>query len=343
MNNGLVLSGTGNVSLGGGDLVVNDLTSGMSGGFLSATWNFVGRGGGTGTFTQSGGTCVLTDVGLAGSPGSSGTYLLAAGLLSCQGVNVGGSGPGNFTQSGGTTSVASLKVWDSGTYTLRGGVMSSNGNEYVGWVGNARFEQSGGTNLASVLTLGAISASSGTYNLSGGSLGAAWETIGDVGNGTFTQTGGTNSISGTLVVGNNASGTYNLDGGLLILSSLVQGSSSAFNIGGGTMMFAPTANGGLGNSDALKGLTVNAGASAINAAAGNTLSLGAFARSMGGAVDFNSGTTGTITTTRTNSNGILGPWATYGSGASMKYAAASGGSAHIPSRRTPPRRPLLRE
>ena len=54
------------------------------------------------------------------------------------------------------------------------------------------------------------------------------------------------------------------------------------------------------------------------------MALGPISRNTGGVVSFNSNTTGTITTTQTNTNGILGPWATYGSGTSMKYAAASG-------------------
>ena len=52
--------------------------------------------------------------------------------------------------------------------------------------------------------------------------------------------------------------------------------------------------------------------------------MGPIVRNTGGTANFN-GTSGTITTTRPNTNGILGPWATYGSGTSMKYAAGGGG------------------
>ena len=103
--------------------------------------------------------------------------------------------------------------------------------------------------------------------------------------------------------------------------------STSLAVGGGTFSYAPTANGGTGNSQTVAGLTVNAGLSGVNASAGNTLALGSIVQNTGGGVDFNSGTAGTITTTRANTNGILGPWATYGSGTSLTYAAASGGSA----------------
>ena len=52
-----------------------------------------------------------------------------------------------------------------------------------------------------------------------------------VGNGVFTQSGGTNTTNG-LVVG---TGTYALNGGLLILSFLGEGSGAAFNFNGGTL------------------------------------------------------------------------------------------------------------
>ena len=73
----------------------------------------------------------------------------------------------------------------------------------------------------------------------------------------------------------------------------------------------------------MAGLTVNAGASGVNVSIGNTLTVGAMTRNFGGGVDFNSNSSGTITTT-SNANGILGPWATYGSGTSMAYATLSG-------------------
>ena len=68
--------------------------------------------------------------------------------------------------------------------------------------------------------------------------------MGYSGNGTFLQTGGTNNIAAVydcLYLGYNAgsSGTYNLNGGTLILWALSKGSGTAvFNFGGGTLHLA---------------------------------------------------------------------------------------------------------
>jgi autotransporter-associated beta strand protein len=94
-------------------------------------------------------------------------------------------------------------------------------------------------------------------------------------------------------------------------------------MGAGTLSYNGTAA-----TQAMAGLTVNPGLSVVNnASTTKTLALGAIARNAGGMAGFNSGTSGTITTSTANTNGILGPWATYGSGTSLGYACASGGAA----------------
>ena len=57
-------------------------------------------------------------------------------------------------------------------------------------------------------------------------------------------------------------------------------------------------------------LALGAGSASVTAAAGDTLKLGAFSRTAGGAVNF--GSTGIITTTTANTSGILSVGATYG-------------------------------
>ena len=84
----------------------------------------------------------------------------------------------------------------------------------------------------------------GSYNLSGtAQLAAATEYIGYNGTGTFTHAGGANTISTNLCIGYRlgSSGTYNLNGGTLILKSLTTGSGTAeFNFGGGTLQATGT-------------------------------------------------------------------------------------------------------
>src|SRR5208283_1660657 len=82
--------------------------------------------------------------------------------------------------------------------------------------------------------------SGGTLQLSEGLLSSPIQYVGYSGTGSFTQSGGTNTVSSTLELGCNSgdSGTYNLNGGLLVLpaSGITVGSgSAAFNLGGGTL------------------------------------------------------------------------------------------------------------
>ena len=174
LNNGLVLSGSGTVSLGNnGALTVNDAASAITSGSLSLGSQYVGYSG-AGTFTQWGGTNTIScytivsgtaNIGclyLGYNPGDSGTYNLIGGSLSIPGVS---SGP-----------------WGLGMY--------------VGYSGTGTFTQSGGTNAdANCLYLGYNSGSNGTYSLSGGYLSAYYTCVGYSGSGTFTQSGGTNAVS----------------------------------------------------------------------------------------------------------------------------------------------------
>ena len=77
LNGGLTISGTGTINLGNGNLTNNDLLSGISGGSLSVANQYVGNGG-TGTFTQSGGTNSINGFLYLGyNAGDKGTYNLS--------------------------------------------------------------------------------------------------------------------------------------------------------------------------------------------------------------------------------------------------------------------------
>ena len=192
----------------------------LSGGSLSANYEYIGRKG-TGSFTQSGGTHTVTnDLILGNSSGSSGSYDLTSGSLSANRQYIGHYGTATFTQSGGSNTITTnLYIGNSstgnGTYNLSGTGSLSADYEDIGVNGTGTFNQSGGTHTVSNdLILGNSSISSGTYNLSGGDLSADVESIGYYGTGTFTQSGGTNTVNTDLVLGSFSSGigTYDLSG-----------------------------------------------------------------------------------------------------------------------------------
>ena len=219
------------LSLGGSD---GSGTVQMTAGSLSASLQTVGDSG-MGSFTQSGGTnnagnLFLTAFAL--SRGESGTYnLYGSGLLSVPGDElVGASGTGIFTQSGGTNAVGSLAVgygnpddnfYGLGAYNLSGTGLLSAADEGVGDGGTGNFTQTGGTNLAARLVVGAsyyfrygvdpipIAC---TYNLSGPALVSVSGVESIETAGTFTQTGGTNAAASL----NLSNGGYNLGGSGLV-------------------------------------------------------------------------------------------------------------------------------
>jgi fibronectin-binding autotransporter adhesin len=271
-------SGLGTFSLAGGTNSIASFLYVGNGIGSSGTYNLSGNGllsaafeivasRGTGTITQSGGTnSIFVDSGqlyIGDGTGYSGSYNLTAGLLSIPGEDVAAAGTGTFTQTGGTNSVGGYGLGlgysasSSGTYSLSGsGLVSAYGGEGVGGSGLGVFMQSGGTNAASSLYLGANTGSSGTYGLSGsGLLSAASEVVGYYyGTGIFTQSGGINIVK-SLCLSNNSfpfgyvasgNGTYNLNGGVVILSSLSQGSGTAsFNFSGGTLQASASFSTGL--------------------------------------------------------------------------------------------------
>lgn len=207
--------------------------------------------GGTGIFTQSGGTHTVSDTLFIGL-GGLGTYNLNAGSLSTKSESIGSSiyrfsvetgGTGIFTQSGGTHTVSDiLSIGNgeasTGKYDLSAGNLSA-GSEHIY---SGTFNQTGGTNTVNRLTIGLIR-SSGIYNLSAGSLLADSEVIGQGdgshylpdGHGDFTQSGGMHTVRGDLFIGYDGGvGTYNLSAGDLLADREFVGSGSYFdNTGSG--------------------------------------------------------------------------------------------------------------
>ncbi len=108
--------------------------------------------------------------------------------------------------------------------------------ETVGGAGAGTFIQSGGTNTASTLTLGATAGSTSSYSLSAGTLSTTGtEIIGNSGSGaTFVQSGGTNTVGTFMDIGELAgsSGIYTMSGGTLAAGTGIAAGRS----GGGTFV-----------------------------------------------------------------------------------------------------------
>ncbi|HEY9073278.1 MAG TPA: hypothetical protein VIN67_04010, partial [Desulfobaccales bacterium] len=116
--------------------------------------------------------------------------------------------------SAGLSRAADLVVDGGATYTVKNNATFA--DAYIGNLTTGTVNQGNSTiNLTHVLYLGYNPGSSGTYNLSGGSLsGTISQIIGYQGTGVFNQSGGTNANEGNLALGNEtgSKGTYNQSG-----------------------------------------------------------------------------------------------------------------------------------
>ena len=148
-------------------------------------------------------------------------------------LNVGGNNASTIFS--GNLSGGSLTKIGAGTLTLSGNVTLA---------GTATVSGGAVNQSAGYLQGPAVVVDGGAYNLSGtGIILATSEYVGCAGSGAFNQSGGTNMITDALYLGTNpgSNGSYNLVGGLLVVSSILQGSgSSPLNISGGSLT-------GLGN------------------------------------------------------------------------------------------------
>ncbi|MCE0497616.1 MAG: autotransporter-associated beta strand repeat-containing protein [Methylacidiphilales bacterium] len=203
----------------------------------------------------------------------------------------------------------------NGTYAFIAGSSEDGFGPVAGFEGNI----SGGTTTGTI-TLNLIAGSQGQVringNISNGGASSLGITVSGPGNvGLY----GTNTYTGPTTVN---SGVLQLEGSVSSASTLV--------VGGGTVNYEAN-----GSSQTVNGLTINPGFSAVNAYVytNETLNLGAITRNAGGMIDFNNGTgagtPGSLYTTTTNTNGIIGPWAVYGSGTSMAYAVSGGTNSPI--------------
>lgn len=239
-----------------------------------------------GSFTLAGGTHTVSADFVLGSAKNTAKYDLISGTLTVGGFGTVGAGPSGaaiFNQSGGTFTVAKqLFVSTSGTntstYNLSGGSLNA-GEILVGFFGGSQgvFNQTGGTvtltanpavSTSGGLTLGfsSLPNTSGTYNLSSGTLSDQGVQIGFAGPGNFNQTGGTHTVNGALnlgmftggtgtysmsnganlnvtldeIVGTYSNGVFNQTGGANTVGGIIKigpnsGASGIFNFSGGTV------------------------------------------------------------------------------------------------------------
>ena len=246
------------------------------------------------------------------------------------------------------TSASKFTLSGGGLLLSNGGVIQTaagNGNHtdtistpiaIQGESGSAAFT-AGATSATSLLSIGAVTgvstgSNSTTLTLNGTNTGtnAVTGIIGDGSGGGKLALVKSGTGTWVLTAANTYTGTTTVNAGSLSLdfsaastaTNIINNvaNSSALALGGGTLRLVGKAS--TTNSQQFNGLTLNSGASAITLSANATsnpllLTLGAITRNTGGTVNFTQPTgtisaTNGITTSTTNTNGILGGWATVG-------------------------------
>jgi hypothetical protein len=163
-----------------------------------------------GTLHQHGGSNVARWIRLW----KGGEYFLHQGDVASGNISVGESSAGYFHQSDGRVlatnqisigTVAAIWAAGDGRYTLSGGTLttpvlvvgSANGSSVTPGA-NGLFEQSGGSNIATVVLVDGFTSTSGRYSLAGGLLSTSGSSA--HGHASFAQSGGAHLIEGDLSV-----------------------------------------------------------------------------------------------------------------------------------------------
>jgi len=243
--------------------------------------------------------------------------------LTLNGANT-GANTINGNISNGTSSALSVTKSGAGTWVLSGT------NTYTG----ATTVSAGTLSLTGTLTgSGVTTSANGTGIFSESSTGVISGATGS-----FTQ-----SSNGTSVLaGNNTyGGATTVNAGTLDIggsSSTGSVTGSALVLGGGTLSYTTTGSG----TQTFTGTTFTSGQSTINVVSGDTVALKAINRGIGSTIDFGN-SAGSVSTTSTGTNGILGGYATFqgntwavGGGvitglASGSYTAATAGTTAVSS------------
>jgi fibronectin-binding autotransporter adhesin len=178
LNQGNTDATSGAINVSGGTFTMD------AGSYLDIGTGFAGGTGGTGTFTQSGGTVTMNGSGFgigddAGGVGGTGTYNLESGNLNVNSgyffIGTGAGSVGKFEQTGGTlASQVGLVIGGntgSGSYDLDGGTLEIGGSNGIS--GTGAFNLGGGTlevinsDLSTSMNMSLLSGKSSTINTNG--------------------------------------------------------------------------------------------------------------------------------------------------------------------------------
>ncbi len=242
----------------------------------------------------------------------------AVTILGGTSITIGGTGAssGIIDQSTAAEAISANLILNASTTTFS----VSNSNAALLTIGAVTGAATTGTQTVAVsssstggVTFNGIigdGAGGGTVSLSVSGLGNGVSNGTTILSGANTYTGDTAVTFGKLTLGSGANGSLS--------------SSSALKMSGGAFTYSRT-----GASQIVNGLTINAGAATVsNTVSGQTLTLGGITRTAAafGVLNFATNTGGIITST-SNTNGIIGPWATFGTTTGLKYAVANGAAA----------------
>ncbi len=273
---------------------------------------------------------------LSGNNLHDGGTIVNAGTLTLSGSNTGATG-GVTLNSGATLNVNNANGLGAGTFVINGGTLNNSsggaitnsGNNAQTWAGNFTYTGSNtlnlGTGAVSLTATPTVNVAASTLTVGGVISGA--QGITKDGAGTLTLTGAS-TYTGTTTVNR---GTLNLDFTGPQTTNILNNAanSSALTLRGGTLQL--TGGAGETNSQRFNGTNVSLGASTVtltlNGATSLTAQLNAIARTAGATLNFSvvpNTTTLLANTTSTNTNNILGPWATVGTGTSLQYATVDG-------------------
>jgi len=221
---------------------------------------------------------------IAPNAGETAVVTVSGGTLAGSPLNVGGGGNGTLTQSG--NSVIAVKNANTyiganagamGLYTLQGGTLNT-GDLRTGVAGSGEFDQSGGVaNVNWWFRVGEFTGSSGTVNMTGGTLNIGNNNgmrlnVGEGGAGTMNIANGQITVGGPVMIGGQSwdgqasspSGVLNISGSSSLAITTgdwfmvgFSGGQGTMNISGGTVTTGGEFHIGDGNGNTGSNGTVN--------------------------------------------------------------------------------------